>query len=350
MTRIRIAQVGCGHWGRNLMRNFLEAKQFDLVAACDLDPGLLGSEAQYPALRFTRNYEDILRDRRIDAIALATPVPTHYAFARQALEHDKHVLVEKPLATSTPESLELVELAERRRKVLMVDHTFLYTGAVRLMKRVIDSGGIGDLLYYDSLRMHPGLVRNDSNALWDLGPHDFSIMDHLCGADAVSVSATGVRHLTHVGEDIAYVTIRLESSVTARFHLNWLAPMKVRTTWIGGSRKMIVYDDAEPTQKVKVYDRGVAVVHDPHERVRRLADDWEAPPLDNAEALHLVAREFGDSILEGRRPLTDGYAGYRIVRLLEAAQQSIEQNGREVELGETADRVPGGARCKSERA
>ncbi len=337
-SAIRIAQVGCGHWGRNLMRNFLGADQFNLVAACDLDPSLTKADGRKSEVSVTRNYEDILCDPQVDAVALATPVSTHYALARQALEHDKHVLVEKPLATTTVQALQLIELAERRRKVLMVDHTFLYTGAVRRMKQLIDAGEIGDLLYYDALRIHPGLVRDDSNALWDLGPHDFSIMDHLCGADAVSVSATGIHHLTCVGEDIAYVTVRLESGLTAHFHLNWLAPMRGRITWIGGSRKMIVYDDAEPTQKVKVYDRGVAVVHDPHERVRRLADDWVAPPLDKTEALRLVVQEFANSVLEDRAPLTDGYAGYRIVRLLEAAQQSIEQNGREVPLHNLAEK------------
>lgn len=333
---IRLAQVGCGYWGQNLIRNFLKVEEFGLVAACDLDTNLLARNGLHSALLLTTNYEDILRDPQIDAVVLATPVSTHYALARQALEHDKHVLVEKPLATSTAEALELVELAEQRRKVLMVDHTFLYTGAVRWMKQQIDAGEIGNLLYYDSLRVHPGLVREDSNALWDLGPHDFSIMDYLCGPDAVSVVATGIRHLLRVGEDIAYVTVRLRSGLSAHFHLNWLATVKGRMTWIGGSRKLIVYNDADANDKVKVYDRGVGVVHDLEQRVHRLAEDWVAPPLDNTEALQLLVRDFADSIFEGRAPLSDGHSGYRVVRLLEAAQRSIEQNGREVRLCDSA--------------
>jgi len=263
---------------------------------------------------------------------------THYEFAREALEAGKHVLVEKPLATSTAEVLDLLDLAERRQRTLMVDHTFLFTPAVRRMKQLIDTGELGELLYYDSVRINLGLVQSDTNVLWDLGPHDFSIMEHLCGMDPVTVSATAVKHLDCPFENIAYVTIRFDSKLIAHFHLNWLAPVKIRLTLVGGSKKMLVYDDMEPSEKVKVYDRGITVNHDSEGRARLLAGyrkgDMFAPHLDTTEALRLMSQEFIRAIQGARPPLTGGVMGYRIVRLLEAAQQSIEHDGREIELGD----------------
>jgi predicted dehydrogenase len=218
----------------------------------------------------------------------------------------------------------------------MVDHTFLYTGAVRRIRSLIDAGELGDLLYFDSVRISLGLVQSDINVIWDLGPHDFSIMDYLCKQDPVSISATGMKHLGCPFENIAYVTAHFDGNMIAHFHLNWLAPVKVRRTLVGGSKKMIVYDDMEATEKVKVYDKGISMNHDPERRERLLAGyrngDMLAPNLDAAEALRLMARDFVHSIIEHRVPLSDGYSGYRVVRLLEAAQQSIEQNGRPIEL------------------
>ncbi len=338
MTRIHVAQVGCGYWGQNLMRNFWELEEAELLVACDLNQTLLArTRRRYPTLELTQSYKEILSHPRVDAVVLATPVSTHYAFAREALQAGKHVLVEKPLARTANEVLDLIELAERQRRTLMVDHTFLYTGAVRRMKQLIGSGEIGDLLYYDSVRINLGLVQNDTNVLWDLGPHDFSIMDYLCERDPVSVSAVAATHLDCQFENIAYVTARFDSPLIAHFHLNWLAPVKVRMTLVGGSKKMIVYDDTEPSEKVKLYDRGISVNHDPERRTRLLTDyrngDMLAPQLDTNEALRLMAREFVRSIFEDSSPLTDGFAGYRVVRLLEAAQQSIQQRGQEIELG-----------------
>ena len=340
MREIGVAIVGCGYWGQNLIRNFWELEEAELLVVCDADAKILARTLRrYPTVELTRDYQTVLRHPGLDAVVLATPVSTHYSFARLALQAGKHVLVEKPLATTTNEVLELMDLAERQRKTLMVDHTFLYTAAVRRMKQLIDSGEIGELLYYDSVRINLGLVQSDINVLWDLGPHDFSIMDHLCELDPVSVSATAAAHLDCPFENIAYVTVRFNSKLIAHFHLNWLAPVKVRLTLVGGSKKMVVYDDMEPSEKVKVYDRGIDMNYDPERRARLLTSyrngDMLAPQLDTTEALRLVAREFTSSISENRLPMTNGSAGYRVVRLLEAAQQSIQKNGREIELCDT---------------
>jgi predicted dehydrogenase len=345
MSKLRVSVVGCGYWGQNLLRNFCELEEAEVLIACDADPrSLARSHQRYPTLEVTQNYKDVLADPRVEAVVLATPVSTHYPFALQALEAGKHVLVEKPLAQSARQVQDLIELAERMGKTLMVDHTFLYTAAVRRMKTLVDSGEIGDLLYFDSVRISLGLVQSDINVLWDLGPHDFSIMDHLCNREPISISATGVKHLETPYQNIAYVTVQFEDNLIAHFHLNWLAPVKVRRTMLGGSKKMIVYDDMENSEKVRVYDKGITQNHDPERRAKMLTGyrngDMLAPNLEGGEALRLMAREFVTSIAEKRAPLSDGHAGLRIVRLLEAAQESIEQNGRVVHLKEVPQRRP----------
>jgi len=345
MSKLRVAVVGCGYWGQNLLRNFCELEEAEVLIACDADPrSLARSRQRYPTLEVTQNYKDVLADPRVEAVVLATPVSTHYPFAHQALQAGKHVLVEKPLAQSARQVQDLVQLADRTGKTLMVDHTFLYTGAVRRMKTLVDSGEIGDLLYFDSVRISLGLVQSDINVLWDLGPHDLSIMDHLCNREPISISATGVKHLETPHQNIAYVTVQFEGNLIAHFHLNWLAPVKVRRTMVGGSKKMIVYDDMENSEKVRVYDKGITQNHDPERRAKMLTGyrngDMLAPNLEDTEALRLMAREFVTSIAEKRAPLSDGNAGLRIVRLLEAAQESIEQNGRVVYLKEAPQRRP----------
>ena len=247
-------------------------------------PGLWPErKRRYPTIEVTQNYAEVLADPRVDAVVLATPVSTHYPFAKQALQADKHVLVEKPLAQSTTQVLDLIELAEQRGKTLMVDHTFLYTGAVRRMKKLVDSGEIGQLLYFDSVRISLGLVQSDINVLWDLGPHDLAIMDYLCEQVPVAISATGVKHLNTPYENVAYVTVQFQGNFIAHFHLNWLAPVKVRRTLVGGSKKMIVYDDMENIEKVKVYDKGIVQNHDPERREKMLTGyrngDMLAPQL-----------------------------------------------------------------------
>lgn len=347
MKTVRIAVVGCGYWGQNLVRNFWESDNVELTTVCDANSASLQRiRRRFPTIEMSRDYQEVLSNPNVDAVVLATPVSTHYDFARRALLAGKHVLVEKPMTTSTREAIDLIELAEKCGKTLMVDHTFLYTSAVRQIKRLVNKDEIGDLLYFDSVRINLGLVQSDINVLWDLAPHDFAIMDHICDREPASISAIGVNHLGCPYENIAYVTVRFNShsNLLAHFHVNWLAPVKIRQTLIGGSKKMIVYDDMEPTEKVKIYDRGITVNHDPEQRSRLLTGyrngDVLAPNLDTSEALRLMAKEFADSILEGRQPLTDGRAGYRVVRLLEAAQQSLEQSGREIELGPSAFSCP----------
>lgn len=343
MNTVRIAVVGCGYWGQNLVRNFWELDTVEVTTVCDAKAASFPRiRRRFPTIETVQNYQDVLSNPRVDAVVLATPVSTHYEFAQQALLAGKHVLVEKPMTTRSNDALDLIGLAEKQGKTLMVDHTFLYTSAVRRIKELVDKDEIGDLLYFDSVRINLGLVQSDINVLWDLAPHDFAIMDHICGRDPVSISAIGVNHLGCPYENIAYVTVRFNSNsnLIAHFHVNWLAPVKIRQTLIGGSKKMIVYDDMEPTEKIKVYDRGITVNPDPEQRTRMLTGyrngDVLAPNLDTSEALRLMASEFVCSITEKRRPLTDGRAGYRVVRLLEAAQQSLDQNGREIQLGPSA--------------
>lgn len=346
MSKPRVAVIGCGYWGQNLIRNFAELSEANLATVCDFDLAAMARVSRrYPALELTSEFQDVVTDPRIDAVAIATPVSTHYPIARKALQAGKHVLIEKPMATSTAEVSDLLELAEKHRKVLMVDHTFLYTGAVRRMKTLIDSGAIGDLLYIDSVRISLGLVQSDINVLWDLGPHDLSIMNYLCDREPVSVSAIGTRHLGCPFENMAYMSVTFRDNFIAHFHVNWLAPVKVRRTLIGGSKKMIVYDDMEPTEKIKVYDKGISMNHDPQDRARLLAGyrngDMLVPNLDTSEALRLMANDFIRAIVEGVAPVSDGYSGYKVVRLLQLAQKSMALNGRAVEVESLSMSAPG---------
>jgi predicted dehydrogenase len=337
MLPIKVAVVGCGYWGQNLIRNFFECEGAELAAVCDQEEKSLARvKRRYPMTQLIQSFDDLLAEPSLDAVVIATPVSTHYPFAQKALLAGKHVLVEKPMATSAALVQDLIETAAQAGKKLMVDHTFLFTSAVRKMKKLIDAKEIGELLYFDSIRINLGLVQSDTNVLWDLGPHDFSIMDYLCDLEPQSVSANAVKHLHCQHENIAYVTVRFSNNLIAHFHLNWLAPVKVRTTIVGGSRKMLVYDDMENSEKVKVYDRGITLNHDASRREKMLTGyrngDITVPHLETSEALRLMAQEFIDSIREDRNPLTDGASAYRVVRLLEAAQRSIDQNGREVDL------------------
>jgi predicted dehydrogenase len=279
--------------------------------------------------------EEVLKNSTIDAVAIATPVATHYAFARKALEHGKHVLIEKPLAASVAEAESLIDIAAKRQLTLMVDHTFIYTGAVRKMKEIISRGELGELYYFDSVRINLGLFQKDVNVLWDLAPHDIAILDHLVEEKPVSVCANGVCHIGNGIENVAYLTVYFQSGLIAHFHNNWLAPVKIRTVLVGGSKKMILYNDMEISEKVKVYDRGVETKdrEGVHQALvsYRLGDMW-APQLETTEALRLVTTEFVNSIKTGRRPLTDGVNGGNVVKILEAAEMSIKHRGREVKL------------------
>ena len=339
--KVSIGVIGCGYWGPNLLRNFAENESCELRWICDLDQNRLDSLGRrYPAVRTTTEYKQLVADPLLDAVAIVTPVGTHFQFASEALHGGKHVLVEKPLTASVTEAEQLIEIAERNNRVLMVDHTFVYTGAVRKIKEIVDGGDLGDLLYFDATRINLGLFQDDINVVWDLAPHDFSIMDFMIDSQPDTVSATGSCHIKQGIENIAYVMLRFPNELIAHFHFNWLSPVKIRHTLIAGSRKMIVYDDIEPTEKVRVYDRGVTATRsngiDKEAAYKtlvsyRTGDVW-VPNLDSTEALHYVCVEFLSAIAEKRPPLTDGTAGLRVVRLLEAAQRSIDQGGQPVKL------------------
>ncbi len=333
---INLAVLGYGYWGPNLVRNFQETRDARVVSCCDLNPERLAQvKAKHPSIETTTAFDEVLKDPSIDAVVISTPVATHYEFARTALEHGKHVLVEKPVTASVAEAEKLVDLAQKHRLTFMVDHTFIYTGAVRKMKEIIDRGELGELYYFDSVRINLGLFQRDVNVLWDLAPHDIAILEHLIDDQPVSVCATGACHIGNGIENVAYLTVYFQSGLIAHFHNNWLAPVKIRSVLVGGSKKMILYDDMEASEKVKVYDRGVDVanpegVHDARISYR-LGDMW-APKLDTSEALRLVAAEFVDCIGSGRTPATDGTSGLNVVKILEASEMSIKRRGKEIKL------------------
>src|SRR5947209_1160709 len=339
MGAITIGVIGCGYWGPNLLRNFAENEAAELRWICDADDARLAAMGRrYPAAQTTTDYQRLLADPKLDAIAVVTPVAMHFPIAKQALLAGKHLLVEKPLTATAREAEELIDLAERNQCTLMVDHTFVYTGAVRKMKEIVSSGELGQLLYFDSVRINLGLFQRDINVLWDLAPHDLSIMDHLIERHPDAVSALGSCHIERGIENVAYLMLHFSDDFIAHFHFNWLAPAKIRRTLIAGTRKMILYDDIEPTEKVRVYDKGVTTnrVGDREADYQtlvsyRTGDVW-APKLDATEALHYVVAEFVDSINAARRALTDGAAGLRVVRLLEAAQRSIKNSGQRISL------------------
>jgi predicted dehydrogenase len=334
---INIGVIGYGYWGPNLVRNFNEAPGSRVTAVSDLRPERLAlARDRYTTVKTTTDYGELLADTGVDAVAIVTPVSTHFELAMQALRAGKHVLVEKPLAATSEQSKRLIEEADRRNLVLMVDHTFIYTGAVRKIRELVTGGGLGDVYYYDSVRVNLGLFQHDVNVIWDLAVHDLSIMNYVLPSQPCAVSATGMSHVPGEPENIAYLTLFFEGCLIAHIHVNWLAPVKVRRTLIGGSYKMIVYDDLEPSEKIKVYDKGITV-NSGAESVYQLligyrAGDMWAPQLDMTEALRAEALHFIRCVEAGERPITDGEAGLRVVRILEAATQSMAERGRLVEL------------------
>lgn len=341
---IGVGIIGYGYWGPNLVRNFFETPGCRVVAVSDLNPDRLAKvRTRYPTIDTTADYRDLLQDHRIDAVAIATPVSTHFELGMQALQMGKHVLLEKPMACDVEQATRLVDEADMRRRILAVDHTFVYTSAVRKIHDLVSRGDLGDIYYYDSVRVNLGLFQHDVNVIWDLAVHDLSIMDYVLPVQPRAVSATGLGHVPGEPENIGYVTFHFDSPVMAHLHVNWLAPVKVRRTLIGGSQKMIVYDDLEPSEKIKVYDKGITVNGHNHGEGNgngqrhamlvgyRTGDVW-APQLDLTEALSVETRHFIDCISKNQTPIADGQAGLRVVRLLEAATQSMRDGGRVVEL------------------
>jgi len=331
---MKVAVIGLGYWGPNMVRNFSALEEVSDVMCYDVDGKRLKEiTTKFPNVHAASSYEEIIKSD-CDAVAIVTPISQHYDQAMKALQSGKHVLVEKPLAASAKQCEELVELADAQKRVLMVDHTFVYTGAVRKMKEIIERGDLGDIYYFDSVRVNLGMFQHDFNVLWDLAPHDLSIMDFILGRQPNAVSAIGVNHYNHM-EDVAYLALHFDGNVIAHVHVNWLAPVKIRRILLGGSKKMIVYDDMEPSEKVKVYDTGVKVVS--REGIYRTlveyrTGDMFAPKIDHTEALNIVVRDFLRAIRTGDEPVADGRSGHRVVRILEAAEQSIRNAGALVHL------------------
>lgn len=336
---ISVAVIGAGYWGPNLIRNFSSCPDTQLVAVCDRDESRLKNVlAAFPGVDAVNEVDTLLARNDIDAVAIATPVHTHAPIGLAALRAGKHVLIEKPLAGSVREAEQLVAEAESRGLTLMVDHTFVYSPPIRKIKELVDSGELGDLYYVDSVRINLGLFQHDVNVVWDLAPHDLSILDYLVGREPKSVSAFGTCHAKGLNEieDVAHLNADFGDGFTASFHVNWLSPVKVRNFIVAGSKKSIVYNDLEPAEKVKVYDKGISVNGDPEARRGVLIDyragDVWIPHLRQDEPLQTMVRHFAECIRDGKQPITNGEAGLRVVRMLEAAQRSIKAQGGRITL------------------
>lgn len=337
---IGVGVVGYGYWGPNLVRNLADLPNADLRWVCDLQTERLARlRSRYPAVQITEDFAHLLADPKVDAIAIATPVSTHFALAMRALRAGKSVFVEKPITATAEQAERLIEEADRRGLVVAVDHTFIHTGAVKKLRELINKD-LGEVYYYDSVRVNLGLFQHDVSVMWDLAVHDLAIMDYVLGARPRAVSATGMSHVAGAPENMAYLNLHFDCKLMAHVHVNWLAPVKIRRTLIGGSNKMVVYDDLEPSEKIKVYDRGITL--DPmapkagerknQMRIGYRAGDMFAPQLDITEALGSELAEFVSCVEKNTKPTADGEAGLRVVRILEAAGHSMAKGGAPVEL------------------
>lgn len=332
---IRLGVIGYGYWGPNIARNFSMTEECRLSGICDGNPEALARAGKaHPGVTLSSDSRTFLSSTDLDAIAVITPVSTHFALAKEALLNGKHVFVEKPFTATTEEAEQLIELADRKNLKIMVDHTFLFTGAVRKIKELIDGGDLGNLYYYDSTRVNLGLFQHDVNVIWDLAPHDLSIIDHVIKEKPLGTVATGENHFVK-HEYVAYTTIYFENSVIAHLNVNWLSPVKVRTTLVGGEKKMLVWNDLEADEKIKVYDKGIKIEN--RENVYNLlvsyrSGDMWAPKVEQKEALKLETDYFVDCVMNGKTPFNDGEAGYRVVRMLEAADKSLKARGELVYL------------------
>jgi predicted dehydrogenase len=334
---IRIGVIGYGYWGPNLVRNFAELKGAEMAAVADLDPAKLEVvNKRFPAIKTTTDFQELLRDPNIDAIAIATPVNTHFELAMAALKAGKHVWLEKPMTETSLQARQLVDTAEKRKLVLHIDHTFIYTGAVKKMKELVSSDELGKVLYYDSTRVNLGLFQRDVSVISDLAVHDFSILDYLLGEQPTAVSAGGINHFPGTPENLAYITLFYDSGAIAHVNCSWLAPVKVRTVLVGGTKKMFVYDDLQPSEKLKIYDKGVSFTDDPAKiyqmRVGYRTGDMWAPKLEETEALRVEGEQFVDCIENNKASLTDGRLGLRVIEVLEAATSSMKARGETIHL------------------
>lgn len=334
---MKLAVIGCGYWGPNLVRNFIQSRKVDEVICCDINPQRLQHMKQlYPSVGIVSDHTELLERGDLDAVAIATPVRSHYPLAREFLTHGKHVIVEKPLSHSSETAMELVKLAEMKDRILMVDHTFEYTAAVNKIKEIIDSGELGEILYVSSTRVNLGLFQPDINVVWDLAPHDISIILYTMGKLPVSVNCQGKAHYKPEIEDVATTTLNFDNGFIAFIHTSWLDPNKIRKTTFVGSKKMLVYDDVESQEKIKIYDKGVEVppyydtFADFHFSYRY--GDIYSPRIEDYEPLKKECEHFLRCISGEDEPLTNGFSGMRVVSILEAANRSLKLAGRAVPI------------------
>lgn len=333
---VNIAIIGYGYWGPNLVRNFSSTPDCRVHSVVDFRPERLElAKRNHTGIQTSGNTDDVFLNPEIDAIVIATPVFTHFELAQKALENDKHVLLEKPMTSSVAEAEKLIAIAAAKQKVLMVDHTFLYTGAIQKMKGMIDKGEIGKIKYFDSTRINLGLFQPDVNVLWDLAPHDISILNYLVGEKPYSVQATGISHTNNGIENIAYLTINYNSDFIAHFNCSWTSPVKIRLMLIGGDKRMIVFNDLEPTEKIKIYDTGYH--HQTDEEKNRVLVDYRVgdiyiPKVEAKEALVSMAADFISAIIHHTTPVSDQQSGLAVIKILEAAQRSIKNKGKEIIL------------------
>lgn len=335
-SQFKVGVVGYGYWGPNIVRNFNSVEDAEVVSICDKGPNAAKRASKnHPKIRIVSDPADIVKSPDIDIVAVVTPVSTHFELAKMALENGKHVFVEKPFTANSEEAKILIELAEKKNLKIMVDHTFLFTGAVKKIKELVDGDALGKLYYYDSTRVNLGLFQHDVNVIWDLAPHDLSIMDYVIKEKPIALSANGAKHFGLETEAIAYLSIYFESGLIAHFNVNWMSPVKIRTTLIGGEKKMLVWNDLNADEKIKVYDKGVNV--ESGENIYKLlinyrsGDIW-SPYIDQIEALRGEAQYFLECIKENKTPVNDGNAGLRIVKLLELTNESLKNDGRMIKL------------------
>ena len=334
---IRAAVIGVGYWGPNIVRNFMAEPNINLKYCADLNANRLTYiKNLYPTIETTSDYKDIISKNDVDLVAICTPVYTHYEIAKKALEAGKHVFIEKPMTSTSAQAMELVNIAEQKNLRIFVDHTFIFTGAVQKIKEIINSGELGELYYFDSVRVNLGLFQHDINVIWDLAPHDISIMQYLLSVKPQAVVATGSDHLNNGLEDVAYLTVYYPNKLIAHIHTNWLSPVKIRQTLLAGSKKMIVWDDNQPSEKVRIYDKGIEVIQSKDQIYKTLIQyrtgDMHCPKIEPTEALKAETQNIVNSLMNGEKPLVNGQDGLMVVKILEASQESIKNRGKEIVL------------------
>ena len=333
---LNLGIIGYGYWGPNIARNFYACQGANLVSICDLmEDRLQLAQSAYPGVKGYSDPKDLIKSDDIQAVAVVTPVFTHYELAKAALENGKHVFVEKPFTSNTRQAEELINLAHKKGLIIMVDHTFLFTGAVRKIREIIDSQELGSLFFYDSTRVNLGLFQHDINVVWDLAPHDFSIMNYVIDKNPEAISAQGSEHFGTGIEDVAYIAAHFDDGFIGHFHCNWLSPVKIRKTLISGDKKMLVWDDLESDEKIKVYDRGVEIENT--EGIHKLlvsyrSGDMHVPKVNNTEALKEEAEYFLECVEKNVQPFNDGEAGLQVVRMLEATNEALRNHGGKVKL------------------